>query len=136
MSAIVDYQYYTDTYMGSEADETSFPALCAHASRMIDAMARWQVTETTFPSLPGIVQTMYKLAVCSQIDFLAINGIDSVNTVSGGGFTVGKVTVRDEARSGKGGAMSADISPSAIMYLEQSGLMNPAVPVVGGCCVC
>ena len=136
MSAIVDFQYYSETYMGSEADENSFPALCAHASRMIDAMARWQVTDATFHSLPGIVQTMYKLAVCSQIDFLAINGIDSVNTVSGGGFTVGKVTVRDEARSGKGGAMSADISPSAIMYLEQSGLMNPAVPVVGGCCVC
>ena len=133
---IVDYNYYSTVYMGTEADETSFPALVAHASRMIDAMSRWQVTDDNFPSLPGIVQTMYKLAVCSQVDFLSINGIDSVNTVSGGGFTVGKVTVREEARSGKGGAMSADISPSAIMYLEQSGLMNPAVPVVGGCCVC
>ena len=133
---IVDYNYYLTVYMGQEADETSFPALVAHASRMIDAMSRWQVTDESFPSLPSIVQTMYKLAVCSQVDFLAINGIDSVNTVSGGGFTVGKVTVREEARSGKGGAMSADISPSAIMYLEQSGLMNPAVQVVGGCCVC
>jgi hypothetical protein len=25
------------------------------------------------------------------------------------------------------------VSPLAILYLEQSGLMNPAVPVVGGC---
>ena len=32
-----------------------------------------------------------------------------------------------------GGAMAGNISPMAALYLEQSGLMNPAVPVVGGC---
>lgn len=129
---IVDYSYYSSVYMGTEADSASFPALCAHASRMIDAMARWQVTEENFPDLPGIVQTMYKLAVCSQVDFLAINGTDSINSTGGGGFTVGKVTVRETVSSGKGGAMSGNISPTAILYLEQSGLMNPAVPVIGG----
>ena len=130
---IVDYTYYSNVYMGTEADNTSFPALCAHASRIVDSMARWQVTEENFSGFPGIVQTMYKLAVCSQIDFLAINGMDSVNSTGGGGFTVGKVTVREETGSGKSGAMSGSISPAAIMYLEQSGLMNPSVPVVEGC---
>ncbi len=135
MSAIVDYTYYTGTYMGTEADQASFPALNAHASRMVGAMARWQVTEENFSDFPAIVQTMYQLAICSQIDFLSINGIDSVNDSGGGGFTVGKVTVHGNSTSGKSGAMSASISPAATMYLEQSGLMNPAVPVVG-CCVC
>jgi hypothetical protein len=139
MSAIVDYEYYSTVYMGSEADAASFPALNAHASRMIAAMARWQVTEDNFSELPSIIQTQYKLAICSQVDFLAINGLDSVNSTSGGGFTVGKVTVHGQTASGKGGAMSGSISPAAIMYLEQTGLMNPAVPVVGqgvGGCVC
>lgn len=128
----MDFEYYHTVYMGQEADEASFPALNAHAERIIGAMARWQVTESSFPSLPGIIQTMYKLAICSQVDFLSLNGIDSINSTGNGGFTVGKVTVRETAKTEAGGAMSGNISPEAIMYLEQSGLMNPAVPVVIG----
>ena len=134
MSAIVDFTFYHDTYMGTEADATSFPALNAHASRVISTMTRWQVDENNFSELPSIIQTMYKLAICSQVDYLAVNGVESIydgeDTV---GFSVGKVRVDGKAKSSAGGAMSASISPAAISYLEQSGLMNPAVPVVGGC---
>ena len=134
MSAIVDFTYYSTVYMGTEADQVSFPALNAHASRVIAMMTRWQVDESNLDKLPSIVQTMYKLAICSQVDFLSINGVESI---SGGedsvGFSVGKVRVDGKSKSSAGGAMSASISPAAISYLEQSGLMNPAVPVVGGC---
>ena len=134
MSAIVDYTYYVDTYKGSEAAVASFPALNAHASRVIANMTRWQVDETNFSELPSIVQTLYKLAICSQIDFLAINGIDSLNDGEGAvGFTVGKVRVDGKGKTGTGGAMSANVSPAALSYLEQTGLMYPGVPVVGGC---
>lgn len=132
MSAIVDYNYYSTVYQGNEADAASFPALNAHASRMIAAMTRWQVTEENFSELPALTQTQYRLAICSQIDFLSLNGLESINDTGGGGFTVGKVTVHGKATSGAGGAMSANISPAAVMYIEQSGLMNPAVPVIGG----
>ena len=134
MSAIVDYAYYTNPYMGTEAAQASFPALNAHASRVIASMTRWQVDEDNFAELPSFIQTLYKLAICSQIDYLAVNGVSSLydgeDTV---GFTVGKVRVDGKAKASAGGAMSASISPAAISYLEQSGLMNPAVPVVGGC---
>lgn len=131
MSAIVDFAYYRDTYMGTEADSTSFPALYAHASRIVGALTRWQVTEEAFPEFPSIVKTQVQLAICSQIDFLAINGVDDMNSgAGGGGFTVGKVTVHgNNSSSGKGGAMSAYISPAAILYLEQTGLMYPGVGV-------
>lgn len=132
MSAIVDYNYYSTVYQGTEADQTSFPALCAHASRMIAAMTRWQVSEENFPELPDLTQTQYRLAICSQIDFLSLNGMETINDTGGGGFTVGKVTVHGKASAAAGGAMSANISPAAVLYLEQSGLMNPAVPVLGG----
>ena len=135
MSAIVDFNFYSTVYMGKEADATSFPALNAHASRVIDSMARWQVNPENFDTFPSLVQTLYKLAVCSQVDFLAINGIDSMSTGEEVGFTVGKVKVDGKAKANAGGAMSANISPAALLYLEQSGLMNPAVPVAG-CCVC
>ena len=58
MSAIVDFTYYSDVYMGTEADATSFPALNAHASRVIGAMTRWQVDENNFSELPSLVQTL------------------------------------------------------------------------------
>ena len=135
MSAIVDLNYYQTVYMGKEADQTSFPALNAHASRMIGAMTRWRVNEENFTRLPSLVQTQYKLAICSQIDFVAINGLESINEGDSGGFTVGKVTVHGGKRAGVGGAMSASISPAAILYLEQTGLMNPSVPAYDGWCL-
>ena len=134
MSAIVDFTYYRDTYMGTEADATSFPALNAHASRVVSMMTRWRVNEDNFAELPSLIQTMYKLAVCSQIDFLALNGIESISGGEDGvGFTVGKVRVDGKAKASAGGAMSASISPAAISYLEQTGLMYPGVPVAEGC---
>lgn len=134
MSAIVDFAYYTGTYMGTEANDASFPALYAHASRVIGAMTRWQVTEENFATFPAFVQTLYRLAICSQVDFLSINGVESLNTTGGVGFTVGKVRVDGYASARTGGALSADVSPAAVAYLEQTGLLNPAVPVWG--CVC
>ena len=133
MGVIVDYTYYTDTYKGNEVDQASFPALCAHASRMIGAMARWQVDESNIDDFPSLTQTLYRLAVCSQIDFLQMNGLDSVVGGEGmdSGFTVGKVTVHGKSNSGVSGVMSANISPAAMLYLEQSGLMYPGVPVGG-----
>ena len=135
MSAIVDFTYYTSVYMGKEADATSFPALNAHASRVIGSMTRWQVTEENFAELPSLTQTLYKLAICSEIDFLSINGIEALSGEDSVGFSVGKVRVDGKAKSGMAGAMSANVSPATLSYLEQTGLMYPGVPVVG-CCPC
>ena len=134
MGVIVDYQYYTDTYKGTEVDQTSFPTLNAHASRIIGAMTRWRVDETTIDSLPSMIQTLYRLAVCSQIDFLAINGVESISNGNDTGFTVGKVKVDGKSGASAGGAMSASISPAAQSYLEQTGLMNPQVQTYDGWC--
>ena len=129
MSAIVDFSYYYNVYMGQDADQTSFPALYAHASRMVAAMCRWQVDEDNFDQLTSLQQNLYRLAICAQIDFLSVNGLDSINDTGGGGFTVGKVTVHGKSSSGNGGVMSASISPATVLYLEQSGLMYPGVGV-------
>ena len=130
MGVIVDFSYYTGEYMGTEADEASFPSLNAHASRIIGAMTHWQVSEETIDNLPSIIQTLYRLAICSQVDFLAINGVDSISGGDAVGFTVGKVRVDGRSGAGGGGAMSMSISPAAKSYLEQTGLMNPQVPTV------
>jgi hypothetical protein len=132
MSVIVDYSFYAVEYRGTEADEASFPTLCAHASRMVALMTRNAVTEDNIDTIPSMIRMMYRLAVCSQIDFLAINGIESANGGSDTGFTVGKVRVDGKSAAKTGGALSGSISPAAIAYLEQTGLMNPQVPTLEG----
>ena len=131
MSAIVDFAYYSGTYKGTEADATSFPALCARASDIVGAMTRWQVTEDNFSTFHALVQTLYKKAICAQVDFFSVNGLDSVNISAGvdNGFTVGKVSVHGRSGVAAAGKMSGSVAPLALMYLEQSGLLNPAVPV-------
>lgn len=132
MSAIVDFTYYYNVYMGQEADQASFPALCARASDVVGAMTRW----ADFSTLSEFQQTLYKKAICAQVDWFAVNGLDSVASGEERGWTVGKVTVhaRSASEAEKSGAMSSHLAPLVIMYLEQSGLMNPAVPVVSRWC--
>lgn len=127
---VVDYAFYSSVYMGNDVDEASFPALCARASDVIGAMTHW-MDEAKITTLPAYIQTLYKKAVCAQIDFLEINGTDSLNETADGGFTVGKVTVHGRTNSG-GGKLSESVSPLAISYLEQTGLMNPNVPCIEG----
>lgn len=131
MSAIVDYEYYSTVYMGSEADDASFPALCARAEDVIGAMVRWQDPAAFTP----FQLALYKKAVCAQVDFFAVNGLDSVAGGTDKGFTVGKVSISGKSGSdlARKGSMADSLSNLVLMYLEQSGLMNPAVPVVGGC---
>ena len=127
---VVDFAFYSTVYKGTDADEASFPALCARASDIIGAVTHWADDET-LEALPDRIQIRYKKAVCAQVDYLAINGINSVNESGSAGFTVGKVTVHGKAASGAGGALAESISPLAIGYLEQTGLMNPQVPTFG-----
>ena len=133
---IVDPVYYYNVYMGQEADQASFPALCARAEDVIGTMTRWQATEENFPNMPPFQKTLVKKAICAQIDFFAVNGIDSVVDNNENGFTVGKVRIGGSnssfVNSKRRGVMENHISPMVVMYLEQSGLMNPTVPVVQG----
>lgn len=124
---MVDFEFYSNVYMGTDADAVSFPALCARASDVIGAVTHW-VDEQTILKLPAAIQTLYKKAVCAQVDFLAINGTDSLNeSGSSGGWTVGKVTVHGNSARSAGGKLAESLSALAIGYLEQTGLMNPNV---------
>lgn len=137
---IVDFEYYYNVYMGTEAAQASFPALCARAQDVIGAMTRWRATEETVNAMHPRLQTLVKKAICAQVDYFALNGLDSVAGSSDRGFTVGKVSISGKSGSDlvRRGVMAEHISPMASMYLEQSGLMNPQVatgpdmPFIGG----
>lgn len=132
MGVVVDFAFYRDVYGGTDADDATFPALCARASDIIGAATHWVIDENTIETLPALHQTLYKKSVCAQVDFLFLNGIDSLNEAASGGFTVGKVTVQGKGSTTGGGRLSESISPLAVSYLEQTGLMNPQVPTYEG----
>jgi hypothetical protein len=90
------------------------------------------VDENTISTFHERIQTLAKKAVCAQVDSLSINGMDSLNESASTGFTVGKVTVHAKAGASASGRLAESISPMAMMYLEQTGLMNPNVPVIDG----
>ena len=126
---VVDFGFYTTVYGGTDADAQTFPALCARASDIVGAVTHW-VDENKVMTLPAPIPTLYKKAICAQVDFFALNGTDTVNENGNAGFTVGKVTVHGKAANNSGGKLSDSISPLAISYLEQTGLMNPQVPTL------
>lgn len=128
---VVDWTFYSTVYGGTDVDETSFPALCARACDVIGALTHW-IDDAAILKLPALIQTLYKKAVCAQIDFLSINGTDSLNETEAAGWTVGKVTIHGKNTNNAGGRLSESISPLAVMYLEQTGLMNPNVPTLEG----
>lgn len=133
--AIVDYTYYTDTYLGEPIASDDFPRAEAKAERLITQITHGRAAN--YAALPDFQQEAIKTAICAQIEYYAMMGTDvSVNgdTTGGNGWTVGKVHVGGRASSAaaannKQGASM--VCAAAIAALEQTGLMNPQVPCVG-----
>lgn len=128
--AIVTYSYYTGTFLGEAIAETDFPRAEARAERLVAQLTRGRATEDNFAALPSFQQEAVRDAICSQIEYYAVNGVEvSIAGRSAAGFTVGKVRV-DSGAGVKVGAASM-VSPSTVAALEQTGLLNPQVPTVG-----
>ena len=123
--AVVDYEYYTSTYIGDPAvTEAAFPRLEARAEDAVNALIR-------FRAVPAQWEKQYQKAICAQVEYYAIYGIEAASAgLMENSFTVGKVSVTGGGASARSGGASM-ISPQAVAYLEQTGLLNPAVPVAG-----
>lgn len=123
--AAVSYEFFKATYVGDPAvTEADFPRMEARAEDIINQLIRYK-------EVPTMWQDAYKSAICAQIDYYAIYGIEAASAgLMENSFTVGKVSVTGGGASARSGGASM-ISPQAVAYLEQTGLLNPAVPVAG-----
>lgn len=130
--AYVDYDYYTNNYLGDDVSQTDFPRYEKRAEELIDSITRYRVAEMGLTAFPARIQGLIQKAVCAQINYyveyglvVALAGQDS------GGFTVGKVTVHGGGSGSASGAYTM-ACPEAMAFLEQTGLLDPAVPVFDG----
>ena len=126
--AAVTYDFYVNTYNveleDTEAMRAAFSRLEARAEDAVNARIR-------FRAVPAQFEELYQKAVCAQIDYYAVYGIEAASAgLMENSFTVGKVSVTGGGASARSGGASM-ISPQAVAYLEQTGLLNPAVPVAG-----
>lgn len=123
--AIVSYEYYTTSYMGEPISSEDFPRYDLRAESIIQQITKGATKG--FENFPEDIKEAIQNAICAQIEYFNIYGLDvAISGRTGGGFTVGKVSVTNGAQV-KTGASSI-ICPAAIGYLEQTGLLNPQVP--------
>lgn len=134
--AIVTETYYTDTFMGVPLSSTEFPQFEAWAARAVALATRNRVSESNFETLPAYIQTAYMDAICYQICYLVEEGLTSaLNGVSEKSFTVGKVRVDTGGASAHESGRATSICSAALACLEQTGLLNPQVDVLGRWCL-
>lgn len=127
--AIVTYDYYTNVYFGEAVAECQFAQYLAKATQAVNLMTHGRASH--YDVLPAVLQTAVQNAICAQISYYIANGLEiSVNGNSAGGWTVGKVRVDKGGSSTATGARSM-LCAAAYAELEQTGLLNPNVPVVG-----
>lgn len=129
--AIVTMTWYLDTYYGETIAAADFPRYDARAEDMILGLIR--KTEAQALQLPEGTLTQVKKAIGAQIEYLYEYGLSvSVSgREAGGGFTVGKVSVNEGSSAAAASGSRSMIAPAVCVYLEQTGLLNPAVATAG-----
>jgi hypothetical protein len=129
--ALVTLEYYQDTFLGEPVAADEFPRYELRAEELILSLIR--MNETKAAALPEDTLTAVQKAICAQVEYFQEYGIGVAiyGKEAGGGFTVGKVSVNNGSSTAAASGARSMIAPAVYVYLEQTGLLNPAVPVAG-----
>lgn len=129
--ALVTLEYYQETFLGEPVAADEFPRYELRAEELILSLIR--MNETKAAALPEDTLTAVQKAICAQVEYFQEYGIGVAvyGKEAGGGFTVGKVSVNNGSSTAAASGARSMIAPAVYIYLEQTGLLNPAVPVAG-----
>lgn len=128
---LVDFKYYTETYIGEPITSQDFPRYEARAEEAILILIKRTAEQVEV--LPPPLLLAVQKAICAQIEYLFEYGIGVAvyGKEAGGGFTVGKVSVNNGSATKAAAGAKSMIAPAAYVYLEQTGLLNPSVETMG-----
>lgn len=127
--AAITYAFYTNTYLGEPIGEADFPRALARAQRAVNLVTRGRAAD---PALPAHLAAAVTDAICAQIEYYALNGVDvSIGGMTADGWTVGKVSVSGGSGGKAATGAASMICPAAIATLEQTGILNPQVETLG-----
>lgn len=127
---LVTYDYYSQTYLGEPVASDSFARYERRAEKQVLVLINRTADDAAH--LPEGALDLLRMSICAQIEYLWENGIEVAVSGSegGGGFTVGKVSIREGGGSSALSASKTMLAPAVYAYLERTGLLYPGVPVV------
>ncbi|WP_077623837.1 hypothetical protein [Sediminibacillus massiliensis] len=128
----IDITYYRDDFKGKEEpDDTTIERYIERASDVIDQVTRYSVANYGIDNLATFLQKQVKKATAAQVEFYVEKDGDSeVNAGTEGDLGNVKVGTFSYGGGGSTGNKQADrISPSALSYLEPTGLLYAGLDV-------
>lgn len=130
--AYVTESYYETTYYGIDAG-ADFNRLAARASDDVTLACPMQAKDSTGEAL-DLTEfdteqlALLKKATCAQIEWYVQNGDDYNDGSLVGGYSIGSFSVQKNLTQHR---PMGSLCPRAKGFLEQSGLMDRAVSVLG-----
>lgn len=124
---LVTFAYYNDVYMGEPVPEADFARYEMRSEDLVLGLINMSATGVAL--LDENTATAVKKAICCQVEYLFEygTGVAVYGKEAGGGFTVGKVSVNNGSSTAAAAGARSMIAPGVYVYLERTGLLNPAV---------
>ena len=114
--------YYRQVYCGNDVD--GIDVLIERASDIIDNVTMMRIGgEEGLARLSPVIAERVRRATAAEVEYLgAVGGTVEIETAAKlGGFSIGKCSVT--GGSSASGGVSDSLSPSALSYLEPTGLL-------------
>lgn len=124
---LVSLDYYNNVYLGEPVPAEDFPRLELRAEDLILGLIGMSAANVAL--LDSDTVTAVEKAICCQIEYLFEygTGVAVYGKEAGGGFTVGKVSIHNGSSTKAEAGAKSMIAPGVYIYLERTGLLNPAV---------
>lgn len=127
----IDKDYYTDTYKGETVSDTDFDKFNVRAQDIVDSLTGYQIPKIGFENFSDSVQELIKKAVCAQIEYFQVEGLEA--NITGLGQSSGSVSISDFSYSGQASSsrQSGRAAPSCLMYLQGTNLLVKREVTIG-----
>lgn len=127
--AYITEEYYRNVYCGNEVD--GLDKLIREASDVIDNVTMMRIGgEEGLDRLSPVIAERVRRATAAEVEFLgAVGGTVEIETAAKlGGFSIGKFSVT--GGSSASGGDSDSLSPTALSYLEHTGLLKRGISIL------
>lgn len=121
----IDETYYKTEYEGEPVTGTDFYRFSNRATSLIDALTEYKIREIGFDKFTEQVQVLIKNAVCAQVEYYQIEGINT--DITGTTRTSGSMSIGSFSYSGNTFSTNKQanrVAPACLTYLEGTGLLR------------
>lgn len=120
----VDKTYYDETYEGELLTDVEFKKFNKRSQDIIDSLTSYKIPQIGFDNLKTNIQDLIKKAVCAQIEYFKVEGIESnINGVSSSSQSVSISGFNYSSSQSSSSRQTNRVSPNTLMYLDATGIL-------------